>query len=185
MNTKKTIIAALLMGISFFTHAQAAVITLTGTYSDTVIGSTYTDFSFEFEAPLKPVPPAIIESESAFVIPVTFTYTNGDLTKALTGSAAYFSYPDGYSGLDLRMSNWSGTGDSLQIIVNSPAPLFSGSSSDPTLLITELNSRAGFSYYPDDNNNVYFGESCHYSAVPEPSTLSLIAVGIAFGIRKR
>lgn len=189
MKAKRSLLLVfLLMGVLLIVEAHAAVVTLTGTYPDSVIGTedpyAHPAFSFEFHTPLNPVPPAIVESRFAFIVPVMVTYTNNGTPRLLEGAAGYFSYPNGHAGVDLRFTNWTGD-DWIQIMFICPQALYAGQTVDPTLLVTDIDGSIRFAHH-NPHEVVFTAESSHYSLTPEPTTALLLGFGgLGISLRRR
>jgi hypothetical protein len=182
---------ALAVSIGLFilnsSSVNAANVTLTGDYPQSVIGIAEpyaaSSFTFAFQTPLNPVPPAIVESSSAFIISIMATYTNNDTSRLLDGTAGYFNYHNGYTGVDLRLQNWIGS-NWIQIIFTSPYSLYSGESTDPTLLVTETKGPMSFYLNGMGDSDDISVPVCNYSLIPEPATFLLLGLGATI-VRKR
>ncbi len=100
---------------------------------------------------------------------------------------AWFTYPGGYQGVDLRFSDVFVAGDWLQLVLSTHTPLFDGTVSEPILRLTSRNGLAGFVGYQDPDGDYLDGVlyAGHYKVgvVPEPAALLLLALGLPAVLR--
>lgn len=100
---------------------------------------------------------------------------------------AWFTYPGGYQGVDLRFSDVFVAGDWMQLVLFTHTPLFDGTVSEPILRLTSRNGLAGFVGYQDPDGDYLDGVlyAGHYKVgvVPEPTVLMLLALGLPAVLR--
>jgi len=116
------------------------------------------------------------------------TVVNGQPLSTTSTRAGWFAYgSDHYYGVDLRFYNLLQLGDYAQLIVVTPAPLFSGSADQPSLLAYQSPAfeygSLGF-YSPTSDALPGTVTNLSYTAtpaatVPEPATAGLWLLGLA------
>lgn len=169
--------------------ADLVTVTVSGTYPDSIVGTdpmyANASFSLQFQVDRNPVPPETTPYEGSFTWPVTVDYSDNGSTWILTGEAGYYNYTDmQYAGLDVRVGPWAGY-DMMQINFISPCSLFTGLASDPILSVTELDGVCCFNPNDMGGPDSFVADSSHYSATPEPVTLSLLVIGGLAMLRRR
>ncbi|QLH50719.1 MAG: PEP-CTERM sorting domain-containing protein [Candidatus Accumulibacter cognatus] len=159
-------------------------VALSGNYYNlTAITPNSGTFTIDFDVPTAP--------PSSFYVDGWFTYSNFPMQLHLAGNsysstldtAGWFYYTDiDYKGIDVRFESLFEQYDTLQLILGTPTPLFSGPTSNPTIDPMSLGNLFGGLYY-------YYPVFGHYvsgsvangtysaSAIPEPGTSALFFVG--------
>lgn len=164
--------------------ASPLSVTIRGTLDHGVAGSSplvpSADFLITFEADTSTAVPEWDQGFAEFRLNVVATWRSGHYVHTAPATAAYYQSMEGDSGVDLR---WFGPGNiMLQALFVPDQPLFSGPVTAPVLARGsfesahfELNHRVveGFESYAPATYVASDG------AVPEPSTLVLLAGGMA------
>ena len=166
-------------------------VTITGIYPENLVGTSApfggTAFSLQFATDTDPV--LTVGAGGYEWINLTATYSSGAMSRTLPGYAGYFSLGWG-QGLDVRLPDLDVADDVLQVIVRTTASLYTGTPSNPTILI--LSSPAAGSavaYYPTpETRSINDPVSLTYSvsSIPEPGTvwLALLPTGLMIALMR-
>jgi hypothetical protein len=169
--------------------AGPILVKVSGNYDASVIGTAWPyaaqAFSLSFTVDQSPSDATAQTGGGAFSVPVDITYTDGGASQTDAGTAGWFEYPDGYTGLDLRFT--ASDGSFLQTIINLPAPVYTGTDSQPTIVLMDnTNEFVSVFYYSCAScvsdtasvpNGVYKADST-LALAPEPSTALLFSTGV-------
>jgi hypothetical protein len=122
-----------------------------------------------FMTELNPTPAAVQFDGYAFHIRANATFTTNGIQTTLdpgtAGSESWFSYPTGYSGIDVRFPDWLGSGQWMQIIFVLSTPGYTGPASAPTLQLMTVPSFGAF--YPGLHTPGTFMNTSTYSAASQ------------------
>jgi MYXO-CTERM domain-containing protein len=133
------------------------------------------------------VPNLVVEgSESFYVQGLDFALTaNGTTISYQDTRAGFYTFAGGGQGIDLRLFNVLAPGNTAQLIISTASPLFSGSTSAPTLLDYQSASPEGTTlvFYPA-TSNLFYGTASDVplsvtTTVPEAATAGLWLLGLA------
>lgn len=182
--------AGLTQGVSLSSPLSVSV---TGLFSPSVIGSAWlyasNPFLLNFTVDQSPSNVTAQSGGGAFSVPVTFTYGSG---QTYTGTAGWFQYPGGPTGVDLRFG--APDGSFLQTIVTLTPLIYTGTDSKPTILpmlttpiqvatyFYTCGSCASQTQQVQVLSNPTFVEQLASSSVPEPSSVMLMCVSVVIGL---
>ncbi len=188
INQSFMFVVFLIIGVAL-SYASPIVITVSGDHDASVLGAEWPfaaqHFSLSFSTEQTPSNASAQSGGGAFSVAVDITFISGGSIQTNAGTAGWFQYPGGFSGLDVRFG--ASDGSFLQTITSLPAPVYAGTDSNPTIILMDLsNVWVSLHHYPPGSqfavlagaaNGVYLADAST-SPIPEPATLLLFVSGV-------
>lgn len=190
----KTLAALCLAAAAVAAQAEDLRVTFTSNFTLPPLTEGLGSLSIGFDL-AEPIAGVIAEGDLSFrleniAIDAIF---NGSAATSTSNLIGWFNYPDyNYFGLDVRLKDLLVPGDYLQMILVTPLPLYSGTTSAPKLDLLSLGDLQGGIYYYGTGYGIPTAEGLlsaatyNVSAVPEPAAALMLPLGLLFiALRRR